>query len=174
MPAELLIIAFVFVVLIYFIVRFVYQAQRDVHVDRVDLASRKTSVSVVGGIWVCMAAIMGGGAFVILLATYILNEPTPYPYARGIAVVQFALAAASIFVAFMFRQGRPWSRRALEICSWLILIYAVVATLLVCNAFPNPLIPFASISPIVAILFASIVYLRRPKIRDVFRPQSRA
>ena len=171
MTAELLIIAVVFAVLIYFTVRFVSQAQRDV---RVDLVSRTTSVSVVGGIWVCMAAIMGGGAFVILLATYILNEPTPYPYARGIAVVQFALAVGSIFVAFMFRQGRPWSRRALEICSWLILIYAVVATLLVCTAFPHPLLPFASISPIVAFLFASIVYLRRPKIRDVFRPQSRA
>jgi hypothetical protein len=108
--------------------------------------ARPTAVSVIGWIWVGLAALMAfSGAMAFVAHRFVvgpmrrampLAEGTPPPefnpvfgflfqYFDSLALVQVAFAGVILYSAVMFLRLRPWARVSVEAITWLALVYVV-------------------------------------------------
>jgi hypothetical protein len=99
---------------------------------------RPTCVTVIGWAWIIMGALMCLSALMALFASLMMmgqisamspdaqqSVPALFRFFPLLAIVQIGVAAFGIISGINFLKLRLWSRNALEILSWLVLLFAI-------------------------------------------------
>jgi hypothetical protein len=99
---------------------------------------RPTCVTVIGWAWIIMGALMCLSALMALFASLMMmsqvstmssdaqqSVPALFRFFPLLAIAQIGVAVFGIISGINFLKLRPWSRNALEILSWLVLLFAI-------------------------------------------------
>jgi len=100
---------------------------------------RPTCVTVIGWAWIIQGALMCLSAVMALFASTMMisqisatspdanqNMPAFFRFFPLLAIVQIGVAVFGIVSGVNFLKLKPWSRTALEILTWLVLVFVVV------------------------------------------------
>ena len=98
---------------------------------------RPTCVTVIGWAWIIMGILMCFSALMALFASMMMigqistmspdvqqNVPTFVRFFPLLAIVQIGVAVFGIISGINFLKLKPWSRNALEMLTWLVLLFA--------------------------------------------------
>ena len=105
---------------------------------------RSTSITVIGWIWICIAAFMAFSGFMASVVYYLFLGPEMqqardqlpeqqvgplftfmFEYFGVLSVFQVLFAVFIVYSAIMFLRLKAWARLSLEIITWLSLLYIV-------------------------------------------------
>ncbi len=98
---------------------------------------RPTCVSVIGWVWIVLGALMAFSAAMALLSWNMIgthakadpefqqNMPSIIKYFPYLAAVQLLVAVTGFVSGINFLKLKSWSRMALEILTWLLLLFVV-------------------------------------------------
>jgi hypothetical protein len=101
---------------------------------------RPTCVTVIGWVWIIQGAFMCFSAVMALFASVMMisqipatipndpenqNLPAIFRFFPLLAIVQIGAALFGIISGVNFLKLKPWSRNALEILTWLVLVFVV-------------------------------------------------
>ena len=98
------------------------------------LEKRPTCVTVIGWVWIIIGGLMCFSSIMVLLSSMMMggmaqkdpNMPFIFKIFPLLAIIQIAAAALGFVSGINFLKLKVWSRRVLEILSWLFLLFLVV------------------------------------------------